>query len=510
MTHANVDASPAVLLYNATIYGHPHADAVAIEHGCIRAIGSQETLGPLTPECADRIDLEGGALLPGFIDAHIHLLHTGLVESGWQVALQGLAREDAMAALSDACHVRSGDWVLGYGWDESIWATRDYITKQELDKISSTTPMLAVRMDGHLLTANSAALAQLPEDVPGELVDRVQGLLREGAVTAIRAKVVPDYDAAVTALDAAAALCHRLGITGVHTMSGLSAAHFDAFMARRARRQLRVRICPAVEQIEAFVSLGIRSDFGDPWVRFGGMKGFADGSIGAQNAALTLPYSSGEIGALNHDDATVQAWVRRADEAGWQTLIHAIGDRAIDQVLHAHEAVGSSPRLRHRIEHLELPTRRQLSRMKQLGVIASMQPNFTGNWSGPDSLYVDRLGAKRDAASNPLRWVLDEGVPVAFGSDGMPPSPLYGLHWAVNGPYDAQRISPNEAIDCYTSGGATFGFEEDVCGTIDVGKRADFVLLDEMPGQRPDAIRDRKVLRTFVNGACVYVREETA
>jgi len=509
-TSSRAEAS-ALLLQNARIHGHPTATGVVIAGGRIRAVGPTQALRQCMPTETATIDLKGGALLPGFIDAHIHLLHTGLVESGWQIALQGRSRSETLGALAAACGERTQqEWVVGYGWDESTWAERAYITKKELDTISTSIPIVAIRLDGHLLSANTAALAQLPEETPEELVDSAQGILREGAVASLRSRIIPDFDAASAALDAAAALCHRLGITGVHTMSGLSAPHFDAFMAHRAKRRLHIRVCPAVGRLHEFAALGIHSDFGDEWVRFGGMKGFADGSIGAQNAALSSPYETGGLGALNYSDETVQAWIRSSNDAGWQTLIHAIGDRAIDQVLSAHEVTGSDPSLRHRIEHLELPNREQLSRMKRLGVMASMQPNFTGNWSGPESLYVNRLGEVRDAASNPLRWIIDEGIPLAFGSDGMPPSPLYGLHCAVNGAYDVQRVSVNEAIDCYTRGGAMFGFEEHECGTIEVGKRADLVLLDEPPTVRPNEIRDRQVLRTFVNGECVYERGETA
>jgi len=260
--------------------------------------------------------------------------------------------------------------------------------------------------------------------------------------------------------------------------------------------------------LEKVEGVGLLTGYGDPWLRFGGIKIFADGSIGAQNAAVSEPFSGGGTGELNYQDAELASMIRAAELAGWQTVIHAIGDRAIEQVLDAHEVVGTDSALRHRIEHFELPHREQLVRVAKLGLCISMQPNFIGNWSGPNSLYVDRLGAARDRASNPLRLIVDEGLPLAFGSDGMPVSPLYGLHWAVNAPYRDQRLTAEEAMERYTTGGAWFGFEEKIKGRIVPGMLADLVVLDEDPRLHPERIEERTVEMTFVGGERVYEREE--
>ncbi len=496
-------AHATVVLHNGSIHAHWGLDAVVIEGDRILAVGRSEELVPHFGEDALRIDLRGRAVLPGFIDAHVHLMHTGLVESGWRIDLTKRTREDALESLRDAVRSRdSGDWIVGYGWDESGWDDRRYLVRGELDRVSPESPVLAIRMDGHLLTANSRALKLLPTSAPESLVDREEGLLREAAVTETLSRIVPDRTTAAEALSAAARLCHRLGVTSVHTMSRLR--DVPAFMSRRAERLLRVTICPEVESFDKVEAVGFRTGFGDPWVRFGGIKIFADGSIGARNAAVSEPFLGGGTGGLNHEDAELVSMIRDAERAGWQTVIHAIGDRAIAQVLDAHETVGTDPALRHRIEHFELPHEKQLARAAKLGLCASMQPNFIGNWSGPESLYVDRLGVERDRASNPLRRVVDEGLPLAFGSDGMPISPLYGLHWAVNGPYSDQRLTAVEAVECYTAGGAWFGFEEGIKGRIEPGMLADLVVLDEDPVLRPERIDERTVDMTFVGGERVY------
>jgi len=495
-----------VVLHNGTIHGQKAHDALAIEGDRILAVGRGEEILPHAGEDALRIDLKGRAVLPGFIDAHVHLMHTGLVESGWRIDLTDGSRDEVLAALRDAVRSRGvGEWIVGYGWDESGWRDRRYLVREELDRVAPGTPVLAIRVDGHLLTANARALDFLPDSASRRLVDREAGHLREAAVHEMLDRVVPDRATSAEALSAAARLCHRLGVTSVHTMSRLR--HVSAFMAGRADRRLRVTICPEVASFDKLEAVGLRTGFGDPWLRFGGIKIFADGSIGARNAAVSEPFRGGGTGELNHEVDVMTSMIRAAEVAGWQTVIHAIGDRAIGQVLDAHEAVGSDPALRHRIEHFELPREVQLGRAAKLGLCVSMQPNFIGNWSGPESLYVDRLGEVRDRASNPLRRVVDEGLPLAFGSDGMPVSPLYGLHSAVNAPYPGQRLTVEEAIACYTAGGARFGFEENAKGRVEPGMLADLVVLDEDPLIEPARIDERTVEMTFVGGEPVYERE---
>jgi predicted amidohydrolase YtcJ len=216
------------------------------------------------------------------------------------------------------------------------------------------------------------------------------------------------------------------------------------------------------------------------------------------------------VGQLNHDTDRLRAWIQTADRQGWQTVTHAIGDRAIEQVLQVHESLQTDPSLRHRIEHFELPLPSHIERVKQRGLYLSMQPNFTANWSGASSLYEERLGAERDAASNPLLPIHQAGIPLAFGSDGMPPSPLYGLHGAVNGPHPQQRIPMEAAMTAYTAGGALFGFEEDDKGSLEPGKLVDLVVLDEDPRIRPDDVRHRRIEMTFVGGDLVYTREQSS
>ena len=485
----------------------PEVDSLAIGGGRILALGPAERIVSLAAETTQTIELSGKAVLPGFIDAHTHFLQIGLKEIGLRSDLSGLSRTETLARLAEALHQRGkGEWVVGQGWDESTWQERRYLSRDDLDRIAPNTPLIAVRVDGHLLSANSCALEQIPPNVDQKLVDFSSGILHEEAAFTFLRTVRPDPETQKEALHAAAATAHRLGITSVHTM--LPPERVRLYMRERQKLRLRVALCPEISCLDTLETLGIESGFGDEWLRLGGVKLFADGSIGAGNAALDKPYDDfGECGELNYTDEELIAFVRRCEQAGLQTVIHAIGDRAIEQVLNAHSAVGTSSELRHRIEHFELPTTAQIERAKDLGLHVSMQPNFVGNWSGEGKMYIDRLGRKRDLNIDPHRLVLDADLPLAFGSDCMPMSPLFGLCWAVNAPHPNQRVSVEEAITCYTKMGATFSFEEAQKGTLDTWMLADLVILDQDPRQVPENLADLQVDMTFVGGKLVYERD---
>ncbi|CDK38534.1 amidohydrolase [Halorubrum sp. AJ67] len=197
--------------------------------------------------------------------------------------------------------------------------------------------------------------------------------------------------------------------------------------------------------------------------------------------------------------------VAAATDAGFQFTAHAIGDEAIAAVLDAYEEASETDpgEARHRIEHVELADDEAIERLAETGVVASVQPNFL-KWAGEGGLYEERLGPERTAETNRYREMLDAGVRLAFGSDGMPMDPLVGVHHAVNAPAEPQRLAVTEALRAYTSGAAYAGFDEDRLGTIEPGKRADFVALDASPWERSDAIDDIDVGLTVVDGEVVF------
>ena len=210
---------------------------------------------------------------------------------------------------------------------------------------------------------------------------------------------------------------------------------------------------------------------------------------------------------LVHSRDELMTILRTAHDSGFQTATHAIGDDAIDEVISALEAVqAEKPRKdpRHRVEHFELPDDDLLHRAKKAGLIASCQPNFVGRWSGPGDVYETRLGAGRAATNNPYRKVLARRIPLCFGSDGMPYGPLYGIHSAVNGFFGDQRISVDDAFRAATAGGAYASFEERLKGTLETGKLADFVVLEDGPFEESDRIAETRVHSTWIGGERVY------
>jgi predicted amidohydrolase YtcJ len=217
---------------------------------------------------------------------------------------------------------------------------------------------------------------------------------------------------------------------------------------------------------------------------------------------MSLPYTSGGRGALNHSTAWLAERIAAAERNGWQTITHAIGDRAIGQVLDAHRCAGTNRGLRHRIEHYEFPTDDQIRDTAKLGLAVCMQPNFVGNWSGAGRLYETALGAERDATCNPFSAVLAAGIPAGFGSDGMPLSPLYGIASAVRAPHEGQRLSLEDAMRGYTEGSALLSGGDPAPGRLAPGGLADLVVLDGPLTE--ESVSRRTVVAAYVGGERVH------
>jgi len=452
---------------------------------------------------AARIDVRGGSILPGFVDAHTHLVESGLAECGFSIDVSGKGHAETQSVIADAARSRgTGEWLMVTGWDESRWDPATGLQRTELDRVAPGTAVIAVRVDGHVAVLSSAAMkrAALALRDDARHVDVATGEVRETAVDRVRALVLPDKATLQSALRAASTACHRLGITTVHVFPDRFEPRivFDA----AARLRLRIVIHPPASALGRLTADGARSGDGDEWARWGGLKLFADGSVGARSAAFSSPYVSGGRGELLYDLEAMSRQIRAADGKGWPTLIHAIGDRAIGQVLEAHRRVGTDPASGHRVEHYEFPTREQLEETRRLGVTACMQPNFIGNWAGTGRLYEQALGPERDRNCNPLRAVLDAGIPLVFGSDGMPLGPLYGVAAAVDAPHAAQRITLDEAVRAYTGGWSPASS----ASALAVGDPADLAVLDgPLDGS---GLTDRRVAQTWVGGVGVALEAE--
>ena len=518
-----------LLLHGGTVHtlddDRTTAGAVLFRDGLVEAVGDAADCRAVATD-PETIDLDGRVVLPGFVDAHTHVFSVGIqrIETDLSTAVD---REEALERLSaNAEDTDPGEWVLGFGYDESTWpeGDREYLTREELDAVSESHPVVAYRVDGHTAGLNTAALERVSFDgVEDDVVvagDRRTGRVVEEAVGRVRVAAHPDAAKLRRALAAAAERYHELGVTSVQTMAGLTSVrdhgnvrHEALHAARRAGElDLRVTYYAHASQAGSLSDLELSSAFGDDRLRVGGLKTFSDGSLGARTAKLHGEYADepGEDGLMVNDGDRLESLFREAARADQQIATHAIGGAAIDEVLDRYDAVreeyddGVEPRLR--IEHAELATDEAIERMADAGVVASVQPNFL-KWSRPAGLYEARLGVDALAANNRYAEMLDAGVSVAFGSDKMPPGPLFGIHQAVTADHDAQRPTVDEALAAYTRGAAHAEFAEDEKGRLVPGLFGDAVVLDRDPYDGPDAIADCRVEATVLGGEVVYEAE---
>lgn len=492
-----------LIFYGGPVWGGSGADAVAVRCGRIAAVGpSPEVLRLRGPETR-MVALNGRALLPGFFDAHVHFLRIGL-ERTFYVDLS-LARSlaEALDLLHQAAENRPGAWVVGRGWDESRWRERRYLERADLDRAVPHQPCCTVRVDGHLVACNTLALARCtrPE---GEFVDRDLGHLREDAAWELMSTVKPDEETLVEGLAEASRFAASHGVTAVADMASDDLPLYLRAV-RRGALKTRVFLYLPFEQVEAWAELGLVRGFGSPLVRVQGVKLFVDGSIGARTAAVREPYAGtgGRGTLLLGRNELARRW-RRIAEAEAQAAIHAIGDQALEEVLAAARMARIGVHERHRIEHLELASEPQLDAMDALGLVASMQPNFVANWSGPGKMYEDRLGPERDARIDPHAWVVARHIPLAFGSDGMPFGPHLGIGAVLHPPHPVQKLDLEQAIQAYTEGAAFAAFAEAELGRIAPDLRADLVVVSGDPRATPwDKIG---VEATYLGGELIYSR----
>jgi len=481
-------------------------DAVAVRDGRIVRVDSDYEIDFLNGVETREIDLDGRVLLPGFVDAHVHMETVGRHRLRADLR-DATSPSDAVDILRDSDD--GDDWILGFGFDESTWAESRYLTRDDLDRVSTERPVVAFREDLHTAALNGVALSRLRDDLPDGDVQTENGdptgVVVEDAAEVVREAVEPGPAETADLLVAAQRDAHETGVTSVHDMVRRShAPRIYRELDASGDLRLRVRLNYWSDHLDAAREVGLRTNHGSEFVRTGAIKTFTDGSLGGRTAKLSDEYADGDgSGQWVVPPQELRDIVREADDAGFQLAVHAIGDEAIEETIDALADTDDPAGARHRIEHLELATDDQIERMADLGLVASMQPNFL-KWSREGGLYDSRLGPERRDENNRFPAYLDAGVPLAFSSDSMPIDPLFGVHQTVNPPEDTQELSVTEAVRAYTSGAAYAGFDENRLGTIEVGKKADFAVLDESPWENPASIADIDVTHTIVDGEVVY------
>ncbi len=513
---------------NAVVHpldGSPDAEAVAVRDGRVVRVDTAYEVGFLDGVETDVVDLGGRHLLPGFVDAHTHMEFVGrrLLEADLTDAdSPGSCLDRLRAAGTDH---REDGWILGYGYDESRWGG-DYLTRRDLDSVSEDRPVAAFREDMHLVSVNSVALDRYRGAMPADDVRTTDGeptgVLVEGAVDAVYEATKAGPEGMRAYLRAAQEHATARGVTAVHDMVRRSAAprvyrELDA----AGELALRVRINYWADHLDAVLETGLQTNGGSARVRVGAIKTYTDGSIGGRTARLSEPYADagggvdgssdegdgpGIRGVLLESREDLAELVDRADGAGLQLALHAIGDEAIALALDALEGTAGD---RHRIEHAEVLTDDLVERSGEADVVVSAQPNFL-KWAREGGLYDSRLGGERRRESNRFGALREAGATLAFGSDCMPLGPLYGVQQTVTAPEPAQRLPVTGAIRAYTRGAAYAGFDEDRMGTVERGKCADFAVLEDSPWEVPgDEIADIDVAMTVVGGEVVYDGESS-
>ncbi|HWH07766.1 MAG TPA: amidohydrolase [Candidatus Thermoplasmatota archaeon] len=471
----------------------PLASALAIVGDRVAALDDEARAlrGPGTRV----VDLRGRALVPGFVDAHNHLVQYGMRLLRLDLS-DARDKDEMLSAVRERAGMTPADgWVVGHSWDEARWRDPALPTQEELDRAAGGRRALLARVDRHGGLATTAALREAGLHAgPFVVEDDYAKLVK---------LTTPSLGTLAKAVAQATRRAHELGVTSSHVI-----CHGDDFAALQAAREsgalgIRVSCFVGEDLFDHALGLGARRGLGDAWVRLLGLKLYADGSFGSRTAAISFPYRDGEgQGMFMHEPGRLESLVKRARQAGLQVAVHAIGDRAARRVVDAFEAAGVGPADRARIEHLELADDADVKRAAAMGVVASVQPNFTGEWGHPGGMYEARLGWAHARRLNRYRAYLDAGLPLAFGSDDMPLGPLYGMRSAVEAPDPEQRIAPEEALRAYTAGAAWAGFAEDEVGTLREGMLADLVVL----GGDPRRSLDLTVDMTVVDGRVVHQR----
>jgi predicted amidohydrolase YtcJ len=510
----------------------PHAEALAILGERIVAIGSNDAILPLAGPGTSVEHLDRRTVIPGLTDAHIHWQLTS--EMLQQINLFDLPDLQATVdkVAQKVAQTPPGEWVVGYGWQHNNWPDARFPTAADIDAISPRNPVYLIARSSHAAWVNTAALkatgitadTRAPEGTEIRLGPDGQpnGMLIEpAAMNLVKDRIPrPTTEQTATAMLAAQKAALSLGLTGFHDFDEPECLR--ALQILRERGELGLRVVKQVNQrwLNAALDSGLRWGFGDHWIRIGGLKIFADGALGPRSASMLQPYESepNNTGIIVVDKEQMVEDVSRASAAGLPSTIHAIGDRAVRDVLDVYQAVRAEEAQRgearntrrHRIEHVQLIHPDDVGRLSELDIIASMQPIHGTS----DMVMADRFWGARSRLSYNPRVQLDRGVVVAFGSDSPVETfnPFVGIHAAVTrrrpdgspGPegwYPEARVSLDEALRGYTSGPAyAAGMERDL-GKLATGYLADLVVLDrDLTAIPPHELKDVRVGATMVGG----------
>jgi predicted amidohydrolase YtcJ len=497
------------LLHNARIYtldaARPTATAMLLDGGFIRALGGEELLAEF--DGADREDMGGDVILPGLTDAHIHLQEYAL--SLQRVDCEVNSKKEILNRIAERVReTPSGEWVRGHGWNQNTWGG-EWPSAADLDSVSPENPVYLTAKSLHVSWANNLALhlAGLTASTPDPANGRLQrdaagaptGILFENAIRLVEA-IIPEPDAGTLAKMFRQIIpsLWQMGLTGVHDFDKRTC--FQALQILHEQGNLHFRVVKSIplDALPQAVTLGLHSGFGDDLLRIGSVKLFADGALGPHTGAMLAGYVDDpqNRGILILDSEQLFEHGRLAAESAISLAVHAIGDRAVHEVLEGfgrlrvYEKEHGLPALRHRIEHVQTIHPQDAGRLAELDLIASMQPEHATS----DMLVADRLLGDRTANSYAWRTLLQHGTCLAFGSDAPveSPNPFLGVHAAVTrrrgdgtpgtgGWIPEQRLTVREALEGYTTGPAFAAGMENRLGRLAKGFMADMIVVETDP-----------------------------
>ncbi|MGA7474634.1 MAG: amidohydrolase [Candidatus Sulfotelmatobacter sp.] len=534
--HANVYTG---VRSNAQFSSILREEAIAVRGDRIQAVGKNGDIEKLKGPQTQVIDLGGHFVMPGFNDAHLHLADAGLQKLNVDLTGVRTLDEFRQRVLAKVETAKPGEWILGGGWDETMWAVKALPSRWDLDEVSGGHPVILDRVDGHLAVANTRALRLASitiasRDPQGGQIDRdangqPTGILRDTAQGAVRTVIPqPTHEARRHGIEVALADLAEQGVTSAQDYSP-DWQNFQIYEELEKDGKLTARISewlPFDDSIEELQKKRDSHPQSDLMLHTGMLKGFMDGSLGGHTAALLEPYADdpNNSGLPRYETAKLNDMARERVLAGFQLGFHAIGDKGVQMALDAFaeaekvareqkaKAANGGDDYRPRIEHAQVTTPAQIVRFKELKVIASMQPSHVltdMRWA------QDRLGPKRAATSYAWAAFLNKGVPLAFGTDYPvePVTPFRGLYAAVTRKsedgkqqyFPEQKLTMDQAIAAYTTGSAFAEFEEKEKGKLEPGMLADFIVLDrDVTASSTEKVLATKVLRTVVGGKTVY------
>jgi len=505
----------------------PFAEAIAIKNDRIVKVGANEAISKWIGKNTKVINLNGKTVVPGFIDTHIHVADFGRFLTWIDLRDVKSIKEMQSRLKERAQKSPPGKWIIGHGWDQTRFAEKRLPTRYDLDLVSPHNPVVFYHQCGQICIVNSKALelAGVTKQTSAPLggtIDKyaetgeLTGVLRDNATNLVW-KIVPE-PSEEELVEAAGLACEKIVEAGVTSIHWMVLSSIEISIIKRLHKEnklpLRVYVVVPMNLLDNVASLGPQTELKDNIVRIGGVEIFADGYLAARTAALLQPYSEDPAtsGTLVTTQEEMNASAAKILKAGFQPVIHAMGDKAIDTALTLIEKTSKElPRkdVRYRIEQASVLNKGLLERMKKQKVIVSVQPRVIASefsvWSA-----LEHLGPKRARWFYPLKTLLKEGIKVIGGSDCPmePLNPLLGIQSAVTRDvFPEERITVDEALRSYTVDAAYASFEEKIKGSIETGKLADLTIIARDPHETPpNEIGNIEIDMTIVGGKVVYAK----